>query len=307
MVRDVAKYLAPLAVAVCIPLLSPGHAGAAQLMTRTLKDRPAVVLAAFGTSTKAQATYDVFERQLKEALPDYEVRWAFTSEVIREKVNARRAREGSAERLKSLPQALADLQAEGYTRVAVEPLHILPGEEYEEVLGEVKGFPGLRIEVGETLLHRWESVREVLGVLSRDFLTPDQGANVLVAHGSPTTNAPSNAAFLGIDRYVSRKYPNVYLGCVEGIVPAEDALAAAVAHPGKRVRFLPLLFVGGDHAMNDIMGESDSWRAEVAAAGKEADMPTASLAGETQYRGLGLLPEVNRIFIREVERALGRL
>ncbi|MBI5017655.1 MAG: sirohydrochlorin cobaltochelatase [Deltaproteobacteria bacterium] len=288
-------------------LLAAGTSRAAQLITRTLMEKPAIVLAAFGTSTKAQATYAVFEHQLHEALPGYEVRWAFTSEVIREKVNARRAKEGSSDRLKSLPQALADLQAEGYTRVAVQPLHILPGEEYEEVLGEVKGFPGLRIEVGETLLHRWESVHEVIGILARDFLPPDQGANVLVAHGSPTTAAATNAAFLGIDRYLSRRYPNAFLGCVEGIVSGEDALAAAKAHPGGRVRFLPLLFVGGDHAINDIMGDTDSWRAEVTAAGKQADMPTVELAGETQYRGLGLIPEVNRIFVREIERSLSRL
>jgi sirohydrochlorin cobaltochelatase len=290
-----------------LTVLATADGRAAQVLTRTLQDKPAVVLAAFGTSTKAEATYGAFERQLKEALPGYEVRWAFTSEVIREKVNARRAKEGVPERLKSLPQALADLEAEGYRRVAVQPLHVFPGEEYEEVLREVRGFPGLRIEVGETLLHRWESVRAVVDVLARDFLSPEQGCNVLVAHGSPTTAASSNTVLLGIDRYLSRRYPNAFLGCVEGIVTREDTLAAAKAHPGRRVRFLPLLFVGGDHVMTDVMGGEGSWRAEVAAAGKETDIPTVELAGETQYRGLGLMPEVSRIFVREVERTLGRL
>jgi hypothetical protein len=59
--------------------------------------------------------------------------------------------------------------------------------------------------------------------------------------------------------------------------------------------------------MTDVMGGEGSWRAEVAAAGKETDIPTVELAGETQYRGLGLMPEVSRIFVREVERTLGRL
>jgi sirohydrochlorin cobaltochelatase len=298
---------AALALLACALLVGARPSEAAQVLTRTLKEKPAVVLAAFGTSTKAQATYDAFDRQLKEALPGYEVRWAFTSEVIRERVNARRAEQGSTERLQSLQQALADLEAAGYTKAVVQPLQITPGEEYEEVLRTAEHFPGLRVEFGETLLHRWETVDEVLAVLARDFLSPSEGANVLVAHGSPTTGAPSNLTLLGLERRLTRRYPNVFLGCVEGVVPAGDALAAARAHPGSRVRFLPLLYVGGDHVMSDVMGDGESWKSDLAKAGKTADMPTVEVNGETQYRGLGMIPAVNAIFLREVRRALERL
>lgn len=292
--------------------LLPTGASAAQVMTRTLKDKPAILIAAFGTSTKAQATYDEFEKQLKATLPDYEIRWAFTSEVIRERVNAKRAKEGNPEKLLSVQQALADIEAQGYTKVVVEPLQIFPGEEYEETLRLAKNFPGLKVEFGETLLHRWEYVHEVLGILSKDFLTPEEGSNVLVAHGSPQTAVGSNSTYLGIDRYLSKKYPNVFIGCVEGILTREEALNAAKAHPTKKVRFIPFMFVGGDHIMNDIMGDDDgsgepSWKGEISRAGKLADIPTVTLNGETLYRGLGLIPEINKIYIREIERALNRL
>lgn len=290
-----------------LPLLWSAPSPAAQLLTRTLKDRPAVVVAAFGTSTKAQAVYDAFDRQIRDALPGYEVRWAFTSEVIRERVNARRAEQGAPDRLQSLQQALADLEAAGYTKAVVQPLQVTPGEEYEEVCRVAGAFPGLRVELGETLLHRWESVDAVLAVLARDFLPPSEGANVLVAHGSPTTGAPSNLTLLGLERRLRQRYPNAYLGCVEGIAPAEEALSAAKAHPGKRVRFLPLLYVGGDHVMSDVMGDGESWKNEVAKAGKTADIPTVEIDGVSQYRGLGLLPEVNGIFLKEIRRALERL
>ena len=285
-----------------------GAAEAAQMSTRSLKDQPAVVIAAFGTSTKAQVTYDVFEKQLREALPGTEIRWGFTSEVIRERVNARRAEKGDPTRLRSVQQALADLEAEGYTRVAVQPLHISPGEEYEEVLRIVERFPGLRIEVGETLLHRWESVHAVVEALSKDFLSPDSGCNVIVAHGSPTTGVGSNTTLLGLDRYLSRRFRNAFLGCVEGVIPKEDALEAAAACPGPMVRFIPLMFVGGDHVMNDVMGDDgQSWKAAIERAGKTVDIPTMELEGQTYYKGLGFLPEVNKIFIREIRRSLGRL
>ena len=308
---SVARTIAIPAFAAAFACLA-STAPAAQLMTHTLKDKPAIVVAAFGTSTKAQATYDAFDKQLKAALPGYDVRWAFTSEVIRERVNARRAKEGNSKRLLSLQQALADLEADGYTKVAVQPLQIFPGEEYEEVLRLATGFPGLRVEFGETLLQRWEGVHEVVKLLSRDFLPPPEGCNVIVAHGSPQTGVGSNSTYLGLDRYLSRRFPNAFLGCVEGVVTREDALEPAKACAGKRVRFIPLMFVGGDHIMNDIMGgegggDEESWKQEMTKAGKVVDIPTLEVGGQTQYRGLGFIPEVNEIFIREVDRALKRL
>ena len=283
-------------------------AAAAQLTTRTLAERPAVVIAAFGTSTKAQVTYDVFERALREEFPETEIRWAFTSEVIREIVNERWARDGIQKRLSSLQQALADLEAEGFTKVAIQPLHIFPGEEYEEVLSIARGFPGLKIEIGETLLQRWEGVREVVAAIAAGFLPPEEGANVVVAHGTPTTHSGANIAILGLERHLLRNYPNAYVGTIDGVIAPEEALGPATAHPGKRVRFVPLMYVAGDHVMNDVMGEgAESWRSRVEAAGKTAEAPTVELEGKTYYRGLGFLPEVNEIFLREIHRALGRL
>ena len=202
--RSIPMRLIALA-ALCFSLAGVQPALSAQVMTRTLKSKPAIVIAAFGTSTRAQVTYDVFEKQLKEAFPEYQIRWAYTSEVIRQIVNKRWKAKGIDKTLLSLQQVLANLEAEGYTKVAVQPLHIFPGAEYEEVLAITDDFPGLSIETGETLLQRWEHVRAVVDVLSRDFLPDNEGANVLVAHGTPSTHVGSNITLLGLDRYLSRR------------------------------------------------------------------------------------------------------
>lgn len=286
-------------------------ANAAQVMTRTIKDRPALVLTAFGTSTKAQATYGALEEQVRKAFPDLELSWAFTSEVIRERVNARWAKAGKKERLKSLPQALADLEAMGYTKAIVQPLHIFPGSEYQEVLKAVENFPGLTIETGETLLQRWESVHEVVKLLSADFLEPSQGCNVMVAHGTPSTHVGSNIAYLGLERHLLKRYPNVFLGTVDGVITRQDALEPAKKCSPKKVRFISLMYVAGDHIMNDIMGdevspEGPSWKMELEAEGFDADTPTFEHRGETYFKGLGFIPEVNEIFIRQIARSLKR-
>ncbi len=305
------KFVPYLAVAAAAALFAI-PAGAAQLLTRTLKDKPAIVIAAFGTSTRAQVTYDAFQKQLDEAFPGYEIRWAFTSEIIRERVNQKWAKQGKKERLNSLQQTLADLEAAGYTKVAVQPLHIFPGEEYEEVLKIVEHFPGLKIETGETLLERWESLFEVVHVVSRDFLPPDEGCNVLTAHGTPTTQFGSNITYMGLERHLQKKYPNAFLGAVDGIITRDDALNGARSCAKKRIRFIPFMYVAGDHIMNDIMGEDEdpedpSWNTELEREGFDTDVTTVSYGGETFYKGLGFFPEVNEIFIKEIQRALKRL
>jgi sirohydrochlorin cobaltochelatase len=276
------------------------------------KDRPAIVLTAFGTSTKAEITYGVLERRVREEFPDCEVRWAFTSEVIREKVNARRAAEGRPERLLSLDQALTNLKAEGWKKVVVQPLHVFPGEEYDEALNIARNFNGLTIEFGEALLERWESMYAVADALSREFLPPEAGVNVLVAHGTPTTNSPANIGYLGLDRYLRRKWPNAFLGGVDGVVTREDALGDAKKSAVKRVRFLPFMYVAGDHIMNDIMGdaggeEGPSWKAEMEKAGFAVEISTLDVDGKPFFKGLGFRPEVNDVFMGSIRRTLAKL
>ena len=48
--------------------------------------KPAIVLAAFGTTTAAFDTYNHFETKVRERFPGYEIRWAFTSRKVRHKV-----------------------------------------------------------------------------------------------------------------------------------------------------------------------------------------------------------------------------
>ncbi|QJA05504.1 cobalamin biosynthesis protein CbiK [Thermosulfurimonas marina] len=273
-----------------------------------LKERPALVLCAFGTSTRARVTFDYLEQKVREAFPGYEIRWAFTSSIIREKMNRIYARKGLPQRLYSLHEVLAQLYAAGYRKVVVQPLHVFPGLEYEAVVEVARRFPDLRIVVGEPLLFRWEYVREVLAVVEKEFLPPEEGLNILVAHGTDVTAQGANLTYLGLDWLVRHRYSNVLLGTVEGIPGGEEVLEEAKRYPGKRVRFIPFMLVAGDHIMHDIMGkdqgEEKSWREILEEAGKEVDCVTARINGRVYYRGLGLYPETADFFVKQIRRAL---
>jgi len=293
-------------------LSTPARAGAiayTQIRHQKLKEKPAIVLCAFGTSTKARVTFDFLERRVRKELPGYEIRWAFTSEVIREKVNRILAKKGSNKRLYSLHEVLASLYAEGYRKVVVQPLHIFPGLEYKNVVEVCEQFPDLRIVVGEPLLFRWEYVKEVLEVVSGEFLPPEEGINILVAHGTDVTINEANITFLGLDWLLRKHYPNVLLGSVEGVPDDKAILKEALKYPAPRVRFIPFMLVAGDHIMNDIMGEDleegeKSWREIVEEGGKKADCVSVKVDGKLYYKGLGLYPEIGEFFVNQIKRAL---
>ena len=290
------------------------------LKTMTLKKDPAIVIAAFGTTTKAQVTYDFFEAQLKKELPEqyknYEVRWAFTSEIVRERANKKFAKAGIKKRYRSLAQVISNLEDEGYRKIVVQPLHIFPGIEYEHVLEMSEGLRevfkdfNLRIFVGEPLLQYWWDMRTVVEALKKDLLTSREGCNVLAAHGTGETAVGSNSTYLGLDRMLSMEYDNTFLGSVEGITSGEEAMARAKACKAKKVRFIPFMYVAGDHIMNDIMGaEPDedgelSWSLEMKKAGFATEATVGSYKGREYFKGLGFYPEINSIYIEGIVRLL---
>jgi sirohydrochlorin cobaltochelatase len=272
------------------------------------KGEPPIILAAFGTSTKAGIAYDIIGKRVGEAFPNSSIHWAFTSGIIRKKMNAKWEKEGSPNRLYSLDEVLETLRAQGVKKIVVQPLHIFPGEEFEEVLKATARFPDLTIETGGALFLKWEDMYDVVAALKPDFLPVEKGSNIIVAHGTPSTDKPSNIAILGLDRYLSKRFSNVFLGAVDGAVTRSDAIDAALAYPVKNARFIPLMLVAGDHIMNDIMGdEADSWKSELERGGIKSDCPTVKIDSEEYYKGLGFLPETSDIFIRMIRESLGRL
>lgn len=288
----------------------------ASAMTRTLKKDPAVVIAAFGTTTKAKATYDFFNKQLIKELPpeyaSYKIEWAFTSEIIREIANKRFKKQGVNMRYKSLSQVLSNLEDEGYRNIAIQPLHIFPGQEYKEMLKVIKSFSlmDLRIIYGGTLFDRWDESFEVIDVMSKDFIDEKTGCNVLVAHGSPLTYVSSNSTYLGLDRYVSRKYDNVFMGSVDGVLTKDQALTGARGCKHKKIRFLTLMYVAGDHIMNDIMGKDPkepSWAMEMEKDGFAVEAASFKYNGKKYHKGLGFYKDINSMFIHSLVKSLDKL
>jgi len=234
--------------------------GAAAAPKPVSRDRPAIVIVAFGTSVpEAQAALEHVDDRVRAAYPGREVRWAFTARTIVDKLR-RRGQETLFARkvpLRTVDEAYADLLRDGWTRAVVQSLHVVPGQEYEEMKAVDPG--GLRVADGEPLLRDDGAVARLAEILSRRFGGAGE-VTVLCGHGNDRYST-YNEMLVKLDRIVRQRYPNVFVATVEGEPGSDRALADVRASGASRVRFVPVMIVAGDHIMNDVMGdEPESWK-----------------------------------------------
>lgn len=263
-----------------------------------LQEKPAIIFTAFGSSSRAKAALEIFSAKVDELFGEHSIHWAYSSEIIRKKAGT-----------ESLHQALAKVESEGFRRVVVQPLHIFPGTEYQQIAETCEYFPGLRVFLSETLMHRWDFIEDVLEVVEQEFLHVDEGLNILALHGTPLAADPVNIVYQGIERLVEGFYDNVTVSCVEGIPQLGACLkrieTVARSRSYTKVKIIPLMFLAGIHVEDDLMGEEDSWREELAQRGfTEILCPRVTHEGEEYFKGLGFYPEITDFLIRRLRRTI---
>jgi sirohydrochlorin cobaltochelatase len=257
--------------------------------------KPAIVLAAFGTTTKAFDTYGHFEQKVKERFPGYEIRWAFTSHKVRQKLAQEKGQQ-----LHDLPTTLRELKAAGFNRVAVQSLHIVPGEEWDKkIMQASRRIPGLKVALGKPLLHTPKDQERVLQAVAQTFPKDlKDTAVVLMAHGS--LSPEGEKAYLAFDRRLRAQYHNVFLGAVEGKPSKEKAFEAVKQANPAAVVLMPFMFVAGEHVAKDMLGDDpESWKSEL------LKQKAYRIDGITQ--GLGYLEGIVNIYLDHLDQALKSL
>ncbi|MDR1577645.1 MAG: sirohydrochlorin cobaltochelatase [Deltaproteobacteria bacterium] len=296
------RALSLLAVAICLTF-----ALSAQAYDRP-EGQPAIVLAAFGTTEVAALdSFTNILSKVEKAFPTYEVRLAFTSNIIR---NIWRKRAEDKVFKKDNPKIdarfyeignvfseLAKIQERGADLVLVQSLHITDGEEYEDVKNLVEALKAIKtfqpslaplpwigvgapaLGVGDGPAAEIEAATKALGALANE--AKSQGAAlILMGHGNEHLTQKVFGKLLKSLR--AAYYPQIYLGTVEASPKIEDVVAELAKEKSKpkKVVLAPLMIVAGDHARNDMAGEeADSWASQLKAAGYEVD---------SRLKGLGL-------------------
>ena len=253
----------------------------------------ALLAVSFGTSyaQTRERTIGAIERKLAERFPDRTVRRAWTSSFLIRKV-------AKAEGLfiDTPEEALEKLAAEGVRDVIVQPTHLSDGYENQRMMEIVRECAGRfeRISVGRPLLCT-EGDRETVAQLMPQLCLRDSEedrALLLMGHGSEKHPVPVYEQLQ--ESFAKAGISNVFVGTVEGTPSFDDAKTLLDESGYKRVVLAPLMIVAGDHAVNDLAGEEDSWKGRLESKGYRTEVILA---------GLGEYPQIQEMFARHAAEA----
>lgn len=307
------KYLLRFWLAGCCLLLAvsaaPGAAAA--------PEKKAIVLAAFGTS-HADALPGILNilDEVRKAFPQVPVRIAFTSNIIRNIWQGRRADAAYVAGHADIPAeilhvkgplaTIADLQDEGHGFIIVQPTYITNGEEFADLASYVaalnsiktvkkRNMPLQKVVLGRPAFgthgieHDYRSdLEEVAAALAADVEKARQQDRALVymAHGNEHY---STGAYLELEYLLRKRHPGAraYVATVEGF-PGFDLVLEGLKRDGvRKVVIRPLMVVAGDHARNDMAGpEPGSWKSMLAKEGIDVEAELAGLGERRDFAGI---------------------
>ncbi|WP_276999496.1 sirohydrochlorin cobaltochelatase [Cloacibacillus porcorum] len=264
-------------------------------------DKKGILVVAFGTSMPdAKKAIDNLVDSTKKAFPDTEVRLAYTSNIIRRKI----AKEQNVN-IPTPTSALAQMNDEGFTHVYVMPMHIIPGEEYDDIAGLVNGVASVKgkyefkeLKLGRPYLSSAADCDLMADILMKRFakdLAKKGTVIVLMGHGTP--HHAANAMYSQLQLSLDKKAPGRFaLGTVEAAPMIEDVIARLKRDKGvKTLVISPLMIVAGDHANNDLADKDDpeSWYSQLKAAGYK-DIKTFLV-------GLGEDADMARVYVSKIK------
>lgn len=266
---------------------------------QNLPNKDAMVVMSFGTTYKDTRvkTIDATVDAIKAAHPNTKVITAFTSHIIRDRIQQK---EGIT--YPTPEEALAELKKDGYTRVALASLDVIPGMEYNYDAAVYNLYKNdfKKMTLGTSLMYwmgqenQTDQVIETLKAVQSQFpkLGKEDGL-LIMAHGTPD---PSNAYYSVIqDRIHTLGMKNVFIYTVEGTPNLEQVIPQLKLHGIKHVTLMPFMMVAGDHANNDMAGnEPDSHKSILEKEGFKVD---------TYIHGLGENPNIRNLFVERANEA----
>lgn len=252
-----------------------------------------ILAVSFGTTydLAREEAIEALERDWEEAFPDYTLRRAFTSSIVRKKLA------GRGIRVPGVSQALEELKRDGYTHIWIQPTHLIPGEEYDRLRAEAarwqEQFPFLK--TGEPLLLEEEDYDMVVGLMQDRFRPGEGEACIFMGHG---TYHQANRVYEKIEKRLETEGGNrFFMATVEGVPSLEEILDGLESDPSiQKIRLVPFMLVAGEHALHDMAGgEKESWKNRCRARGYEVDCV---------LHGMGAWPEIRELYQRKCRKCL---
>lgn len=252
----------------------------------TRGDMLAILIVHFGSShaDARQKSLDTFTKEVQAAYPNYEVREAYSSRIILRILRQKGIKKMNPE------QMLMQLYLDGYTHVVVQTTSIIHGSEVgtlrHDIFNMKKFFKEIRL--GKPLLYHVEDAQKTVRIITQGL--DDDKVYLFGGHG---THHPITASYAMVDMMLKEQgHANMYVATVEGYPEFKTIAKQIKEHQaGKEVHILPLMFVAGDHAKNDLQND---WCKILEQEGIKA---TAIL------KGLGEYPEIRQLLLEHLDFA----
>lgn len=258
-----------------------------------MKNTQAVLVVSFGTSHLDTFQKSIFaiEKAIGEAFPQLTLHRAFTSDVILKKL-----RQEQHLQIDNVPQALSRLEGDGYTRVVIQPTHMISGEEYAKLCRQALPFAQrLTISMGTPLLTSAKDYLDIAKALTAEIdpPAPDE-AIIFMGHGMAHYAVSAYSQLESLLHELG--WRQTFIATVMGHPELSQVISRLKKCPEiRRVRLLPLMVVAGNHAKNDMAGSKEnSWRCQLEVQGYNVSCV---------LHGLGEYANIRRLFVQHALNA----
>lgn len=255
-----------------------------------------ILVVSFGTSYNNNRNLSIgaIENDINEYFQDFEIRRAFTSQMI---INKLKKRDNNI--IDNVPDALERAVNDGVKTLIVQPTHMMDGTEYHnKIKKHLEDYYDKfdTLVLGEPLVKYDRDYEDLINCITTEEYDEDT-AIVFMGHGTP---ADSNKIYTTLqEKLISKNYNDYYIGTVEAQPTFDDVLTMIKEKEYKKIVLKPLMVVAGDHAQNDMAGdEEDSWKSMFESNGYEV---------ECVIKGLAQIKDIRKIYIKHLEELIEKI
>lgn len=255
--------------------------------------KKAILVVSFGTShlEALKNSIEKIENKIKDEFKEYNVIRAFTSHFIIKKL-----KEKCDLDILTPEKALEYLKSRGYEEVIVQPLHLIPGEEFDYIKGIVErnksDFKALKLGRPIFFYQGMNGLPEDYSLFIdsiKDVLEGEESV-ILFGHG---TEHPSNAVYGMLQTVlVDEGYENVFVATIEGYPTINNVVRRIKKQGIKKAKLVPLLLVAGDHAKNDMASDEDDSLKSI--------LEKEEIEVKLHMHGLGELDKFDGLYINRI-------
>ena len=251
----------------------------------------AVLLVAFGSTwNNAFLAFDATKKAYEQAFPNADVYVSFSSDICINRASAGENTDDNGNIVKRdyyEPRYLLHaIGAAKYSKIYVQSLQVIPGEEFANVVASVKKFMNngyiasahlddaylAKLEETESIFlgmpllnHPDVDVPEVAKQLNNLYKDEAaQGAVAFMGHGNPDTydTFKANVRYTQLEQELQKFSKNYFVGTVDMPGNYKQDVMERMEQKGitsGKVYLHALMSIAGDHAHNDMAGEGDEY------------------------------------------------